>query len=86
MFGGAHVLTVPLVARDKAVGAVTLRRNDRAFTQEEINLADTLASATGGLLCEKWALDRPLPALAADRVGAFLAGCSARTACSSSSR
>ncbi len=72
MFGGAHVLTVPLVARDKAVGAVTLRRNDRAFTQEEINLADTLASATGGLLAEKWSLDRPLPALAADRVGAFV--------------
>ena len=44
IFGGAHVLTVPLIATDKAVGAVTLRRNDRGFTQEEINLADTLAS------------------------------------------
>jgi hypothetical protein len=72
MFGGAHVLTVPLVANNEAVGAITLRRNGRAFTQEEINLADTLASATGGLLAEKWSLDRPLPALAADRVGAFL--------------
>jgi multidrug resistance efflux pump len=72
IFGGAHVLTVPLIATDKAVGAVTLRRNDRGFTQEEINLADTLASATGGLLAEKWNLDRPLLALAADRIGAFV--------------
>lgn len=71
-FGGANVLTVPLVAADAAVGAITLRRNTPAFTQDEINLADTLASATGALLAEKWNLDRPLPALAADRVGAFV--------------
>jgi hypothetical protein len=70
-FHGAHVLTVPLVANDEAVGAITLRRNGRTFTQDEINLADTVASATGALLNEKWKSDRPLPALAAERVGAI---------------
>jgi len=67
-FAGAHVLTVPLVASDEAVGAITLRRGGRAFTQDEINLIDALASATGALLCEKWDMDRPLLMLAADRL------------------
>jgi hypothetical protein len=71
-FNGAHVLTVPLIATDEAVGAITLRRTGRAFTQDEIDLTDTLATATGGLLSDKWNMDRPLPVLAAERVGAIL--------------
>jgi biotin carboxyl carrier protein len=70
-FGQAYVLTVPLVASDKAVGAITLRRGERAFTQDEIDLADTLAAATGAVLNEKWKMDRPLPMLVAERIGAF---------------
>lgn len=70
-FSGAHVLTVPLVAAEEAVGAITLRRNGGAFTQDEIDLADTLASATGALLAEKWSMDRPLAVLAAERSGAI---------------
>jgi biotin carboxyl carrier protein len=69
-FNGAHILTVPLVAADEAVGAITLRRTGRAFRQDEIDLTDTLATATGALLSEKWHIDRPLPVLAAERVGA----------------
>ena len=68
-FNKAHILSVPLVATDEAVGAITLRRNVRAFTQDEIDLTDALATATGALLNEKWNIDRPLALLAADRVG-----------------
>lgn len=71
-FAGAHVLTVPLVADAEAVGAITLRRSARAFTQNEIDLADTVGTAVGSLLNEKWRLDRSLPALAAERAGAVL--------------
>jgi Barrel-sandwich domain of CusB or HlyD membrane-fusion len=70
-FNGANILTVPLVAMGKAVGAITLRRNGRAFTQDEIDLTDALATATGALLLEKWNVDRSLLALTAERVGAF---------------
>ena len=68
-FDRANILTVPLVAMDEAVGAITLRRNGRTFTQEQIDLADALAAATGALLREKWNMDRSLPLLAAERVG-----------------
>ena len=69
---GAHVLTAPLFARDEAIGAMTLRRTDRPFSREEIDLVDALGAAAGSLLSEKWRLDRSLPALAWDRGVAFL--------------
>jgi multidrug resistance efflux pump len=68
-FDDANILTVPLVAMDEAVGAITLRRNGHTFTQDQIDLADALAAATGALLREKWNMDRSLPVLAAERVG-----------------
>ncbi|MBC9882176.1 HlyD family efflux transporter periplasmic adaptor subunit [Bradyrhizobium sp. INPA01-394B] len=71
-FDGAHILTIPLVADNEAVGAITLRRGGRAFTQDEIVLVDAVGAAVGSLLDEKWRLDRSLPALAAERAGAVL--------------
>jgi multidrug resistance efflux pump len=70
--GGAHVLTVPIFGLDDPVGALTLRRVDRRFAGEEIDLADALGAASGALLEEKWRLDRSVPALAVERMGAFL--------------
>ena len=64
--GGSFVLTAPLTAGLKIVGAVTLRRQTPAFSQEEIDLIDALASASGTLLEQKWQMDRSLPVLMAE--------------------
>ncbi len=69
---GALVLTVPLYAKDEAIGAITLARLDRVFSSDEINLVDALGAAAGPLLEEKWRIDRTLPALAMDRGLEFL--------------
>ena len=68
----AHVLTVPLFARDRAVGAVTLRR-EAAFSVADVDLIDGLGAAVGALLDDKWRSDRSLLALAWGR-GAGLLG------------
>ncbi len=44
-FTGAHILTVPLVANDEAVGAITLRRSGRAFTRQIARPASPRAQA-----------------------------------------
>jgi hypothetical protein len=68
---GAHILTVPLYSREQAVGAVTLRRLDRGFSADEIDLVDALSTAAAPLLEEKWRVDRSLPVLAVDRTIEF---------------
>jgi hypothetical protein len=68
---GAHVLTVPLHSQDQAIGAVTLRRVDHAFTEDQIDLVDALGAAAAPLLEEKWRVDRSLPVLAFDRTVEF---------------
>ncbi|HYZ34543.1 MAG TPA: efflux RND transporter periplasmic adaptor subunit, partial [Crenalkalicoccus sp.] len=76
--GGAQVLTLPLPgggaeADAGLFGAVTLLRPPhRAFTQEEVDLADAIAAAAGPVLADKWEKDRALPAIAAARARGLL--------------
>jgi multidrug efflux pump subunit AcrA (membrane-fusion protein) len=70
---GAQVLTVPMFARETAVGAITLARpSARPFASRDIDLIDGVGAAIGALLEDKWRADRSLPALAFDRGAAFL--------------
>ncbi len=68
---GAHILTVPLVTDGEAFGAVILTRADRAFGQDEVDLADALASAVSPVLHDKARTDRSLPALFLAELGGF---------------
>lgn len=68
---GAHILTVPLVAAGDPFGAVILARADRAFTQEEVDLADALATAVAPILFDKARTDRSLPVLVLSKLGDF---------------
>jgi hypothetical protein len=69
--GGAHVLTIPLVADGEAFGAMSLVRARRAFTQGEVDLIDGLGTGVAAVLAEKARTDRPVPLLAFDRATAF---------------
>jgi hypothetical protein len=69
-FAGSTLLTLPLFARDAPVGALQLRR-EKPFSQEDVDLVDAAGAAVAPLLREKWAIDRPLPALALDRAADF---------------
>jgi RND family efflux transporter MFP subunit len=61
------LLTVPMLAADHFVGAVTLERPaDRPFTQEELDAAGAIVALLGPLLAEKRANDRWLVVKAAD--------------------
>jgi Barrel-sandwich domain of CusB or HlyD membrane-fusion/GAF domain len=70
--GGAHVLTVPLVARTDVIGALTLVREAPPFSQEDVDLIDAVGAAVAPILRDKAATDRALPVIAYDRARAFL--------------
>jgi multidrug efflux pump subunit AcrA (membrane-fusion protein) len=55
----ATVLTVPLLARDKPIGAMTLERPlDRPFTTRDVALAEAVAAILGPALADKRDADR----------------------------
>ncbi len=64
---GVQVLSVPLVAGSKAVGAITLRRA-APFEQSEIDLIDAMATAAGPMIEQKYLADISVPGLAWMRV------------------
>lgn len=65
--GAGAVLTVPMLAADRFVGALMLERPaGRPFAQEEVDAAAALAALLGPLLTEKRANDRWLAAKAAE--------------------
>jgi hypothetical protein len=68
---GAHVLSAPIYARERTVGALTLRRAT-SFTEADGDLVDGVGAVVGALLDDKWRGDRSLPALALDRALASL--------------
>lgn len=65
--GSAHVLTVPMFARDRFVGGITFERGANAgpsgqpFDQATIDLADSVAAILGPALLDKRELDRAWP-------------------------
>ena len=70
----ATVLTLPLLVRDKPIGAMTLERPlDRPFSIHDIALAEAVAGILGPALADKRELDRWLIARAGDSALAFLA-------------
>ncbi len=59
MHAPATVLTVPLLVRDEAVGAITLERPaDRGFTARDVALAEAVAAVLGPALTDKREADR----------------------------
>lgn len=63
------VLTVPLQAEGKIIGAITLERPPgREFDASSIELCDAVASVLGPILAEKRANDRLLPVKVAESV------------------
>jgi len=74
MHAPATVLTVPLLVRDKPVGAVTLERpRDCPFTARDIALAEAVAAILGPALADKREADRWLVARAGDRARDYFA-------------
>jgi multidrug efflux pump subunit AcrA (membrane-fusion protein) len=70
----ATVLTVPLLVRDKPVGALTMERPlDRSFNARDIALAEAVAAILGPALTDKREVDRWLAARAADSARGYFA-------------
>jgi len=69
---GAAILTVPVMFRDAAIGAVTLERfSGTPFTQEDVDLCDALCSAAGPIFVDKQEHDWPLYRIAWERALQF---------------
>ena len=74
MHAPATVLTVPLLVRDEAAGAMTLERPlDRPFTARDIALAEAVAAILGPALTDKRQVDRWLLARAGDTIRGYFA-------------
>jgi multidrug efflux pump subunit AcrA (membrane-fusion protein) len=57
--GAGHILTVPMFAKDKFIGAVTFERDAaNGFDQSNIDLAEAVVSIMGPALADKRANDR----------------------------
>jgi len=68
----AAILTVPIMHRDKPVGAVVLERfSGEMFTQEELDLCDALCAASGPILVDKEERDWGVHRIAAHRALQF---------------
>ncbi|MBL8701264.1 MAG: HlyD family efflux transporter periplasmic adaptor subunit [Alphaproteobacteria bacterium] len=68
--GGGQALTIPMLVKDRVVGAVTLERPpDQPFDQVTVDLAEAVVAIVGPALLDKREIDRPLPLKAIDSVG-----------------
>jgi len=66
-----HILTLPLLVRDRHVGALTLQRPpDRPFDQAAVDLADAVGAILGAALLDKRRHDRWLILVAWDAAAA----------------
>ncbi len=63
--GAGHILTLPLLVRDRHIGALTLERPAASpFDQETVDLADAVGAILGPALLDKRRNDRWLAAIA----------------------
>ena len=68
--GAGQVLSIPILVKDRFVGAATLERPPgEPFDQAAVDLAEAVVAILGPALLDKREIDRPLPLKAADSVG-----------------